>query len=411
MNVVRVLLIWTFILPISIEARTSKGSDQTLDKFKSLPGREKVAVVFDERFHGRSLLFWRRSAEVWRTAADARLAHEEEILFASPDQQINDALIAEVRSPDIERARYAIFLVCLRARYVPASDFLVKRDGNYSDGARSGDISPFRPDLERLGPSISRTLLEATHSPSPKLEKTAKLYTFELLDELSVVSTTELANRWRAELKKLPCYSYIPSAFSEPEQSIFLLERSLASRGTESVVAVSSILENEDDSELRHREIEMLRFLDLATERLRRSEKGRKAILIAENANRKDQRYCGHRLYETVKDRQENWRALEGQFLNDQFDSGLSSWATLIAVSMDQVYGDHLSVPFERNARISGPKFKHFLSELTELDPTFPSWEFPSTATPDDMLHPAFLAKIRRYHDALIKIDSQPKPK
>ena len=45
-----------------------------------------------------------------------------------------------------------------------------------------------------------------------------------------------------------------------------------------------------------------------------------------------------------------------------------------------------------------------FLSRLTDVDPTFPAWEFPSTGTQDDMLHPAFESKIRRYHEMWIKM-------
>jgi hypothetical protein len=45
-----------------------------------------------------------------------------------------------------------------------------------------------------------------------------------------------------------------------------------------------------------------------------------------------------------------------------------------------------------------------FLSRLADIDPAFPAWEFPSTGTADDMLHPAFESKIRRYHEIWIKM-------
>ena len=383
----------------------SKPTDQRLQDFKALRGSEKVAVVFRERFHGRSLLFWRRSAEVWRTAADARLAFEEEILVASADPQIDDSLATEIQSADVDQARYAVFLECLRARFVPQSEFPVKEDGAYNDGRRSGDISPFRPNLDQLSRRASKALQDAVSSPDTRLRTTAKLYTFSLLDELSGVPTSEVTRRWRTELVKLPCYSYIPLAFSEPEQSVFLLERSLASRGLEAVGAISSLLKSETNPALRHNEIEMLRFLDLAAVRLRGSPEGREAISIVERASAKDQRYCGHRLYQTEETRRNNWKSLEGQFIRDEFESGLSSWGTLIAVALDQEYGDHFSVPFfEKGTRISGPSFRRFLSEMTKVDPTFPGWEFPSTTNREDMLNPAFHRKIRRYHEAWTKI-------
>jgi len=44
-----------------------------------------------------------------------------------------------------------------------------------------------------------------------------------------------------------------------------------------------------------------------------------------------------------------------------------------------------------------------FISYLTRIDPTFPSWEFPSAGSEDDMLHPKFREKLARYHEAFVK--------
>jgi hypothetical protein len=99
---------------------------------------------------------------------------------------------------------------------------------------------------------------------------------------------------------------------------------------------------------------------------------------------------------------------LEDQFLRDKFECALGSWSTLIAVALDEKYDDHLSVPFEMGYRKCGPRMEQFLSRLTDLDPTFPSWEFPSTASQDDMLHPRFWAKIQRYQEAFVKMNQLP---
>jgi hypothetical protein len=101
--------------------------DQQLQKFKSLTGPQEVAVLFNERFHGRSLLFWKRSSEVWLTEADARFSFEQDFLISSVDPDINHALVTEIRGNDVERSRYAVFLLCLRARFVPHSEFLIKQ--------------------------------------------------------------------------------------------------------------------------------------------------------------------------------------------------------------------------------------------------------------------------------------------
>src|SRR5260221_4384578 len=84
-------------------AQASTQLNERLQAFKSLTGPQQVTVVLNERLHGRSLLFWRRSAETWRSAADARLAFEEDILVSSSDTTINAALAAEIKSTDVER--------------------------------------------------------------------------------------------------------------------------------------------------------------------------------------------------------------------------------------------------------------------------------------------------------------------
>ena len=149
----------------------------------------------------------------------------------------------------------------------------------------------------------------------------------------------------------------------------------------------------------------MLRLLDAASVRLRGSAEGREAIATAEKVWRQELRYCGKRLYKTSEAREKSWKELESQFMKDKLDCGVGSWATLIAVALDQQYGDHFSVPFGQGYRRCGPQMEMFLSRLTDIDPTFPSWEFPSTATQDDMLHPDFLSKINRYHEAFTRMN------
>jgi hypothetical protein len=302
-------------------------------------------------------------------------------------------------------------VLCLRLRFVPQSEFLIKEINGFSwsPAARPGRISPFAPDLRKLEPGASQALTEAIKSPNPKLRTTARLYSFALLDELSISSTMEVATRWRTEVDRVrPCLSYSADSFDEPEQLLFLLRSSLAARGLEGAIAVSSLLKTETNPENREREIEMLRFLDTASVRLRGSIEGQQVIQIVEKAAlTQDIRFCGRQPYKTEKLRQEYWATLEAQFRKDEYSCSLDSWATLVALAMDQEYGTHFSVE-TTSGQACGPKMLVFLAQLTEVDPTFPAWQFPSTATQDDMLNPRFLAKIRRYHEAFAKMKLAP---
>jgi len=66
-------------------------------------------------------------------------------------------------------------------------------------------------------------------------------------------------------------------------------------------------------------------------------------------------------------------------------------WLTLIGRAFDEYFGEH-------TGGIAIPLRRPFIAYLTEIDPTFPSWEFPSTTGDSDVLHPRFKEKIARYH-------------
>ena len=154
---------------------------------------------------------------------------------------------------------------------------------------------------------------------------------------------------------------------------------------------------------MRYREIYLLQRLDVSSVRLRGSAQGREAVEIARQAWGKKLRFCGKAI---SRGRQGSWQLLEDQFLKDKFPDvyAVGSWAAVIAVALDEQYDDHLSAPFEMGYRRGGPQMEAFLSALTDLDPTFPSWEFPSTGE-DDMLNPKFMMKITRYHEAFVKMN------
>jgi hypothetical protein len=386
-------------------AQNPNHLNESLQTFRALSGQRQVAVVFNERFHGRSLLFWQRSSEVFLTEADARLSSEQDILVSSADSTIQSALLAETRGNDAERVRYAIFLLCLRARYVPHSEFFVKQvNGYFSSTDGEGRISPFPLDLSKSDIEARRAISAALSSPNAKLRNSTKIYVFALLEDLSSLPTTALAQRWRVASGKVPaCFHDRPLAYSDREQVLPILKSALASRGLEAAVAISSMLRHERNLESLGEEIEMVRFVDSAAVRLRRSERGRQVIQAVKDAILTHPlQYCSMRSNKTDAERRQYWRELEDQFLRDQFDRG---WTTVVAVALDQEYGDHFSVPFEGGYRKAGPQMQALLTQLTETDPTFPAWEFPSTGTEDDILHPLFAAKVRRYHEAWIKMN------
>jgi hypothetical protein len=379
----------------------------SLKTFQTLNAERQVAVVYNERFRGRSLLFWKRSSEVFLTEADARFSFEQDIVVSSADSNIDRALLSEIEGSDPERIRYGIFLLCLRARYIPRSRFLVQQVyGNFSSSEGEGRISPFPPDLGKFDLETRQAISAALSSPNARLRNSAEIYTFDLLRKLSSLPTITLAERWRIESGKVPaCFHDRAVAYSDVEQVIPILKMALASRGLESAVAISSLLKSERNLESLGEEIEMVRFLDSASVRLRRTEEGRKVIDVVRDAVLAHSlQYCGMHANQTDVERRQFWRGLEDQFLGDHFAGG---WEDVIAVALDQQYHDHFSVPFNERYRKAGPQMRKLFSQLTEVDSTFPVWEFVSSGTEDDMLHPQFLTKVRRYHDLWVEMNRE----
>jgi len=46
------------------------------------------------------------------------------------------------------------------------------------------------------------------------------------------------------------------------------------------------------------------------------------------------------------------------------------------------------------------------MTYLTNVDPSFPSWEFASTLSEEDMFHPRFAAKMARYHAIWVQMNA-----
>ena len=202
---------------------------------------------------------------------------------------------------------------------------------------------------------------------------------------------------------KLPIPFYLGGTFHNPEgHMVSILQRLLASKGLESATEISSILKNESRPEARLAEADMLKFLDFAAVRLRASSGGRAAIETVRTAlQTREFRFFNGLKVNSI----EYWRSLEGQVFRDEVNCNWDSWATLIAVAMEQRYGDQLThFLFPQTKVCSSTLFSPFITYLTTVDPAFPLWEFPSTVSEDDLFHPRFWAKIARYHDAYIEM-------
>jgi hypothetical protein len=371
-------------------ARCYAQESERIRKFRTLSGPDQVRMLL----HGTSL---------FRRIFTVDFEDEERLLAISADPTIDGALALEARQGNTGRAREAILVICERARFIPYSEFLIPQVfSGFASYGRDGTMSPFAPDLDRVGKEAAEAVRAAIGSSNAELRATAKLYSGELERELASVPAGELARRWRLEIGRLPAPIYYDSDSTERGELVRVLQRALASKGLEAAIAISSMLEKESKAWAREREVEMIDFLDSAAIRLRASPQGRDVIRVMKNAL--DTQSMSPALTQK-EDRQQSWQYSEARFFKDDVMCSLDSWASFIARALDHIYGDQLTVQRIYEGRSLGKiciddTMSKFISYLTEKDPTFPAWEFPSTASWEDMFHPRFPAKIARYHQA-----------
>ena len=211
-----ITLMWSCVLLLGLNLNQYQPTDmesKQIREFRALNGRDQVHMLL----HGTSL---------FRKVFTADFQNEEKILLASTDATVNNFLAAETRDGDTGPAREAVFMLCERARFVPAPEFPLKvpLDG-FVTGIQGGLINPFSPDFDKLGKEAGDAIRETLNSSNTKLRTTAGVYCGGLEHELALMSGNELAGRWRAELSKLPEPIYADSDSSETAELVGVLNR------------------------------------------------------------------------------------------------------------------------------------------------------------------------------------------
>lgn len=365
-----------------------------IQQFRTLGGRNQIHMLLHETSSLRKVF-----------TTDFQI--EEELLVGSTDPTVNSSLAVEARDGNSGTEREAVFILCERARFFHSSEFplRVPLDG-FVTGIQGGLISPFLADVDRVGKESGEVIREALNSSDAKLRTTAKVYCGALEQELASLTTAELVTRWRVELGKLQNPIFADNDSSETGELVRALKRVLAGRGLEGATVMSLLLDKEAKPWARENEIEMIEFLDGAAVRLRGSKQGRDVIQIVENtlANKP------LNIAKTVKERQGYWQSLQDFFFKDEYTyagTARDHWVQLIGLAFEQYYGEHVLISSPHRIP-SFTRANEFMIYLTNIDPNFPSWEFASTLSEEDMFHPRFAAKIARYHAAWVQMNAPP---
>jgi hypothetical protein len=362
-----------------------------IQNFVALDGKNQVRTFFRDGID-KPLLLRLPGRDGWI---------EQEFLIASPDVSIEVSLAAETKHSNPKHAGFAAFLLCRRAQFFPQSTFPIPqfRGTRYSEHVPLGLLSPFVPDLDRLIPEAREAVRQSMQSSSTEVRNTARLYCGELSREFSTIPAPELAHRWRSKLFQLRAPIYYKSDVTEAGEEVRLLRRALIEKGINGALGLEELLQDERQPLARDLEIDLIAELDSESERLRGSEKGREVVQTIENIVAQEKL----ELYSTKQLKQEYLKSLRGRFYNDEYLlSEHWDWSDMLLYGFNKYFDESISVPDRARVR-------DFVAYLTSIDPTYPSWEFVSSGSQEDMLHPRFRSKIKRYHEAWIKFnESQP---
>lgn len=367
--------------------KSASGDTDRVHRFQAMGGRAQVQEFF--RIAPRPELLGGLSPGEGNV--------EQEILLTSADPAIETALASETRSGDSKKASFAVYLLCLRASFVPQSEFAIPEVSgeHWSKAAPYGLFTPFGPNLARLNSDANQALRDPLASPDLTVRVSAQLNCGAFETEVSSASASELAASWRREIDLVKYPMYIRYDRTEHGERARILERVLEAKGVSGAVAVGELLRQETKPWARQLEEQLIVSIDAESVRLRGSPEGRQVIQWVGEALESQEFF-----YERTQGmRHQEWSRLQARFFQDEnFDIG-GGWR-LLALAFKDFYGDSLSL---RNQE----ELKRFITYLSETDPAFPSWEYPSSIGFDhEMLHPRYREKVRRYHDAWLQFQS-----
>lgn len=366
---------------LSSTDRTAKfeAEDQVfLQYFKSLPPGERVRTWLHATDLSKSSTVQRRT-----------LAGQELLLLAQGTDTVKQLTDVVLNESDSSSNRIkAAALLCRMDRFVPSDDFVVRdaipleREVGLSV---SGDVSPFLVvNGRRIGQPAVNTLHALAMSQNHGAVQTAvKYYCGDFKNEIRGYATRELVGRWSrsvAELKS-PYFAY---EWSVEGGMSLLLRDEIVERGQAAIPLLTSLLSHATNGAIREEIVLTSELIDRNSVRLRKSEDGRLAIEAIFGALKTGNLKP---VFNTAESRKRKQAELYAQFFDDRIAIGNGSNWKLILDSIHQVCGE--SIPMDL--------FPTFLKTLTEVDATFPSWEFTSTGTQLDVLHPLFLKKVNRY--------------
>jgi len=368
-------------------SKENAAEKKFLVQFLQLPARERVKVWQEGKdISSRGLI---------QPSMDAGLISRG--LDAVP-------YLAEVVSNgDTYHRTYALKILCDMDRFVPSEDLLFPELGMLIYVRQigiGGNLNPFmQVDGRRIGKDGFAVVKWAAEQTKDKdLRFHARLYSGLLEEDVRKLPLNEQVKQWRDAVASS---KGILSIAGNPDLSnlVHNLQAVLIENAPTSIPLLIDLLNHATDEYVREEMLSIFIGIDSNRLRLRETEVGRQAIEAVKKALEQGRMKP---VYITREKRQEYWRWFSAKVLDDDIDTNHHSRWSVIALALEKFYGVKATVRYYTTPEIqvikASPEMRQFVTYLTKVDPSFPSWEYTYTGD-DETLHPRFKQKIERYYE------------
>lgn len=343
----------------------------------------------------------------WRTQREMRSALIVKGLDAVP------FLADTLRHGDLGHRIAALELLYDMDRFMPTANLPIPMGPSVYVRVlqQGGRINPFQPvDGRRIG-SIGYQAVEwaVSQTNNSELNFHARALSGNLKTELAALPLTEQFRIWREAVMKSRGASP-----SNRDQSIKrnVLDEILIQELPKSLSGFSEVLAEEKDPSVVEAAITDLRRSDACRTRLRGSQEGLQTVDAIRSVLHRET--SPGRFPNEAQTKDEFWKTLSAQFFDDQIRlDPTSTWAVYVQ-AFEVLYNRKLAGPVNSfvGRGPAPPETGQFITYLTELDPSFPSWEYSycpndGQGIADEVMHPGFKTKIHRYFDAWIQFESR----
>ena len=322
-------------------------------------------------------------------------------------------LLDVVRTRKGEDRLLALHLLCDMDRFVPMEDVPLKVDfgtvrdwssQDSKDRGRNGGILSLATliDGKRIGTQAKEFIYwAAQQSEDMDLRFHAREHSGLLYQDLKALPLEELIRQWRFAVSKAG-KSLGPFYYSNDTILVHHIDRVLMENIDTTVPAMIKILAGDEDAYVRDAAFFFLYRADVYGMRLRRFPAGQRAIGAMRQAL-EDKRLRPENC--TQNARYSVWQGFVSQAFDDKTMLGDVTFLSVVAMAFAEYDGEKsVAVPVDDKIRTKAyavsPEMKRFVTYLTEIDPSFPSWGFTLEGLSgyEAIVHPRFRQKIELYY-------------